>query len=160
LEGFLRDAHEYVEQILRWREYSLTFSARAMKTFAYALVQWAWEREQPGAYKTELFYAKRGLYQRAKTLNCPILLEAIMRESEREYTPEEIEECLKAAAWDYSTLATDDGVIVFEKERFPRRAERENGIPLFRESQEDALEEISYGYLFPWRKHQEYLGWV
>ena len=160
LEGFLRDAHEYVEQILRWREYSPTFSARAMKTFAYALVQWAWEREQPESHKSEAFYTKRGIYQYAQSLGCPVLEKAILRESDREYTPEEIEECLKAAAWDYSTLATDDGVIVFEKERFPRRAERENGIPLFRESQEDVLEEISYGYLFPWRKHQEYLGWV
>lgn len=150
LEDFLRDAHEYVEQILRWREFSPTFSARAMKTFAYALVQWAWEREQPGAYKTELFYAKRGLYQRAKTLNCPVLLEAIMRESEREYTPEEIEECLKASEWDFEETLQDDSLIVFEKERFS--GTRINGIPVFREKTEDAIEEGSYGYMvFPWR---------
>ena len=150
LEDFLRDAHEYVEQILRWREYSLTFSARAMKTFAYALVQWAWEKAQPGSYKTEVFYTKKGIYQYAQTLECPVLLEAILRETEREYSPEEIEACLQAAGWDFEETLRDDSLIVFEKERFSGR--RENGIAMFQESPEDVLEERSYGYMvFPWR---------
>jgi len=150
LGRFAQDAHEYVEQILRWREFSPSFSARAMKTFAYALVQWAWEKAQPGSYKTEVFYTKKGIYQYAQTLECPVLLEAILRETEREYSPEEIEACLQAAGWDFEETLRDDSLIVFEKERFAGR--RENGIPMFPESPEDVLEERSYGYMiFPWR---------
>lgn len=150
LDSFLKDAHKYVEQIVRWREFVQTFSARAMKTFAYALVQWAWEKAQPVSYKTEVFYTKKGIYQYAQTLECPVLLEAILRETEREYSPEEIEACLQAAGWDFEETLRDDSLIVFEKERFSGR--RENGIAMFQESPEDVLEERSYGYMvFPWR---------